>query len=122
VLHDFLVQAIQDTSNVSTDPLTILFAYGPLGMLVAAFMFGWVHPASTVKRLEEQLHQKDEIIKVKDEQIITLQSGMTNEALPALIRSTDILDDFPDLERRISDNLSKLRKEIRDLAEKTERG
>jgi len=117
-----LVLAAGDGSNASTDPLNILLSYGPLGLIVLAFIMGWIHPGTTVRRLEKQIEEKDAVIKSKDEQIVTLQSAMVNDTIPALVRSNDILHDFPDLERRIGENLQQLREDVIRWSGKMERG
>lgn len=121
-MHGLILLVAAAGDNPTTDPLAILLAYGPLGVVVAAFMFGWLHPNSTVKRLEDQLRQKDEIISVKDTQISTLQDGIVKDALPALIKSNALLEDFPTLERRLSDNFQRLETEMGRLGGKMERG
>lgn len=106
------------TPSLTSDPVTYLLGFGPLGLIVAAFMFGWIYPGSTVRRLEDQLEKKDEIIQTKDLQIGTLQASIAKDSLPALIKSTSILEGYPDLEKRLVGNFRELQEEVARVARK----
>lgn len=118
MLQHLVLLADSATPSLTSDPVTYLLGFGPLGLIVAAFMFGWIYPSSTVKRLEAQLVQKDEIIQNKDLQIGTLQASIAKDSLPALIKSTTVLEGYPDLEKRIRDNFSEMHDDIDRLTRK----
>jgi len=74
------------------DPLSAILAYGPLGVMVFLFVIGKLRTEGEVKRLEAECGRKDEIIRLKDEQIAKQSDALVQTAIPAVVRATQALD------------------------------
>ncbi len=75
-----------------TDPLAALLAYGPLGIGFFLFVIGKLRAEGEVKRLETENTRKDEIIRLKDEQLARQSQVMAETAIPVMARATQVLE------------------------------
>lgn len=84
-----LVVAAADTA---TDPLSLLTGLGPAGIIIVLLVVGKLRTEGEVKRLEVELDRKDQVIEAKDAQLAALQDGIVGQAIPALTRYTDTVE------------------------------
>lgn len=119
--------ATTDGGGSLNDPFTYLTGLGFPGIIIALLLTGQLVPKGVIDRMSKDLDRKDEIIKAKDEQIAALQAGLVDKAIPALTRSTQVLERLPSsvkhsenavLERL--DQVSGLQSDMADLARKLE--
>ena len=80
-----------------SDPIAWLVNIGVAGVWLTMFIVGKVRTEKEVQSLQERLVAKDKIIEQKDTQIATLQTGLVEKAIPALVRSTQIIEDLAPL-------------------------
>jgi hypothetical protein len=78
------------------DPASALLTYGPLGVMVVLFIFGWIVPKSTVRQ--------------KDEEIARLQRLFTDEVIPMVKTYTETMT-------RVTENLEQSTKALQVLAD-----
>lgn len=84
------------------DPITWLTNIGVAGIWLIMFIIGKVRTEKEVASLEVRLAMKDKIIEQKDGQISSLQAGLVEKAIPALVRSTQILEQLaPLIDRKL---------------------
>jgi hypothetical protein len=88
----FLAALIFAVEPSATDPVSLLTSLGFPGVVIILFITGKLRWDGEVKRLVQEIDKKDEIIRLKDEQISKLQSGIMDQAIPALTRSTQIME------------------------------
>lgn len=74
------------------DPVGWLINLGVAGIWLIMFITGKVRPGKEVDGLEARLALKDKIIEAKDVQIASLQAGILEQAVPAIVRSTQIME------------------------------
>ena len=89
VLIAALIYAIEPNA---TDPISLLTSLGFPGIVISLFITGKLRWDGEVKRLIQEIDKKDEVIKQKDEQIARLQDSIIQQAIPALTRSTQIME------------------------------
>jgi len=80
----------------TNDPVTILLAYGPLGVMAILFIFGWIVPKKTVDQ--------------KDLEIARLQTLFTDEVIPMVKTYTETMT-------RVTENLEQSTQALRTLAD-----
>jgi hypothetical protein len=78
--------------GASFDPYSVLASTGISGIVVVLLISGKLRTESEVKRLVSENERKDTVIKQKDEQIVSLQAGIVEQAIPVLTRSTSLLE------------------------------
>jgi hypothetical protein len=78
--------------GASFDPYNLLASTGITGTVIALLISGKLRTESEVKRLVSENERKDVVIKQKDEQIVSLQAGIVDQAIPVLTRSTSLLE------------------------------
>lgn len=72
----------------TADPLAVLVNYGAIGIMLAMFVLGRLHSDRELNDLKEQ--------NAKLTAALTqLQSSLTQQTLPALTRSTQVLEALP---------------------------
>lgn len=74
------------------DPVGWLVNLGTAGVFLILFVTGRIRSGKDVESLEARLALKDKIIEAKDTQIASLMSGMLERAVPALERSTQVME------------------------------
>lgn len=74
------------------DPIGWLVNLGVAGIWLISFLTGKVRPGKEVESLEGRLAQKDKIIEAKDAQIASLQAGILEQAVPAIVRATQVME------------------------------
>lgn len=79
-------------AGTTEDPWSLLIGYGPLGLIAALLIFGKLRTEAEVKGLEERIKAWQDIVAQKDAQIIALQNGYTDKAIPTLARAIMILE------------------------------
>lgn len=82
-LTTVLVTTVDDVN-----PFMVLANYGVLGIFTFLFVTKKIHTQSTVDVLHDQIMSLERIISA-------FQSATTNQTLPALARSTEVLDALP---------------------------
>ena len=75
-----------------TDPVSWLINLGVAGIWLICFLTGKVRPGKEVDSLESRLAVKDKIIEQKDAQIASLQAGILEQAVPAIVRATQVME------------------------------
>jgi len=78
--------------GASFDPYTLIASTGIPGIVVVLLISGKLRTESEVKRLVSENERKDTVIRQKDEQIVSLQQGIVEQAIPVLTRSTSLLE------------------------------
>lgn len=73
---------------VSSDPVAVLINYGAIGIMLAMFVLGRLHSDRELNDLKEQ---NAKLL----ESLTRLQSSLTTNTLPALTRSTQVLEALP---------------------------
>jgi len=81
-----------DTSPA--DPIALLTSLGFPGVVIILFITGKLRWDGEVKRLVQELDKKDKIIEAKDIQLAKLQDGVVEQVIPALTRSSQIIEWF----------------------------
>lgn len=76
----------------SFDPYTLLASAGIPGVVVLLLITGKLRTEAEVNRLVAENSRKDLVIAQKDEQIQSLQRGIVDQAIPALTRSTLLME------------------------------
>lgn len=122
LMHQLLLSETAGSTSNLQDPLTYLVDLGPIGVIIVLFVTGMLYPKSTVDRLIEENKAKDEIIKSKDEINNRLQESLTDKAIPALTRSTLILESLPNSERQSLEEVRVLQARLADLVASLNRG
>lgn len=108
------------TSTLS-DPFTYLTGLGFPGIVIGLLITGQLRTKSEAERLIEENRRKDEIIIAKDRQLEALQASIVDKAIPALTRSTQVLESLQKPEVGAHDELSTARREIAEVAARLER-
>jgi hypothetical protein len=98
-----------------SNPFAYLFNLGVLGVFTVLWILGKIVPENTVKNLMEQIRRKDEVIDAKDELIRELQNGVIHDALPALNKSTEAINQMKDTGKSILDGLNELKARVDNL-------
>lgn len=83
---------IADAASGGTDPLTYLTGLGFPGIIIALLLTGQLRTKTEVERLIAENESKDAIITSKDRQIAVIQDGLVKDVIPALTKSTQILE------------------------------
>ena len=91
----YLAVHLADAAGSVNTPFTYLTGLGFPGVIIALFISGQIRLKSEVERLYAELSKKDDIIALKDKQIEALQQGIVEKAIPALTRSTQVLEAMP---------------------------
>jgi hypothetical protein len=95
----FVADAANDQALQS--PITYLTGLGFPGIIIVLFITGKLRWGGEVDFLRDELKKRDDIIKLKDEQITILQDGVKKDVIPALTRSVDLLEKLPETERQV---------------------
>jgi hypothetical protein len=74
------------------DPIAWLINLGVAGVWLIAFLTGKVRPGKEVESLEGRLAVKDKIIEQKDQQIAVLSASIMDQAVPAIVRATQVME------------------------------
>lgn len=105
-----MVQAIVSAAYMATlvpltaeggDPIAILLNYGAIGIMLAMFVLGRLHSDRELNDLKEQNARLTEALTA-------LQSSLTTSTLPALTRSTQVLEALPQTERALVGELERM--------------
>lgn len=83
---------VQAAGQTVTDPLTALIGLGPVGIIAFLFIIGKIRTEGEVKRLTDNLDKKDE-------QIASLQKSIMEQAIPAVVKATEVLQEIAPLLR-----------------------
>lgn len=109
-----------DTVGTPVDPLTYITGLGFPGVIIGLFAWGTLRTKGEVDRLIAENTRKDRLIDIKDRQIITMAGAISDKALPALTRSTEILESLPQAEfveqiRQVRDEISRLQAHLEEI-------
>lgn len=80
------------TDQPLSDPVSWLINLGTAGVMLILFITGKVRSGKESESLEGRLAVKDRIIEQKDAQIAALQAGILEQAVPAIIRATQVIE------------------------------
>lgn len=94
-----VVVAAVDSSTGGFDPTVLVSSAVTPAIVVLLLLLGKLRTEGEVKRLESESERKDGLIDQKDGQITTLQASLVDKAIPALVRSTLILESLSPLLR-----------------------
>ena len=75
-----------------SDPVGWLLNLGVAGVWLIAFLTGKVRPGKEVESLEGRLALKDKIIESKDAQIASLSASIMDQAVPTIVRATQVME------------------------------
>lgn len=75
-----------------SDPVGWLLNLGVAGIWLVAFITGKVRPGKEVESLEARLQDKDKVIASKDAQIASLSASIMQQAVPAIVRATQVME------------------------------
>lgn len=98
----------------SSDPVAVLVNYGAIGIMLAMFVLGRLHS-------DRELNDLKEINAKLLETLTHLQTSLTNSTLPALTRSTQVLEALPANDSALSMELQKTVARLEAIAERSER-
>lgn len=88
------------TGTHSPDIYSLLGTAVTPAIVVVLLLMGKLRTEAEVKRLEADIRNRDAVIATKDDQLSALQNGLIERAIPALTRSTLVLETLnqaPDL-------------------------
>jgi hypothetical protein len=75
-----------------TGPVGWLFNLGVAGVWLIVLITGKQRSEKEVQSLEERLAIKDKIIEAKDAQIASLSAAAMEQAVPAIVRATQVME------------------------------
>lgn len=91
---------LAQTSDSAVGDLPNFVQYGVLGLVIVAFLIGWIWPKPPVDRLikdkEAAEAQRDALVKTYEEQVIPAIQAMNSQILPALTDLATALRDLKD--------------------------
>lgn len=108
-----LLNVLAGTTPVS-DPLAWLVNLGVAGIVIVLLVTGKLRTGKEVEHLLAELAAKDQLIAA-------FQQQLTGTTLPALARSTAVLEAIPSSERVMHQQLRQAQQEVADLARSIER-
>jgi hypothetical protein len=74
------------------DPSALLTGIGIPAAVLALFVTGKLRPESEVKRLERENNRLNKVVETKDALIASMNDALVQKAIPALTRSTQVLE------------------------------
>lgn len=111
ILFSFLVLPPLAASSAAEDPFTWLINLGVAGIVIVLLITGKLRTGKEVEYLLTEIAAKDELIKA-------FQTQLMGQTLPALTRSTQVLEAIPTSERSMYDALSKSQEEVLTLTKR----
>lgn len=111
------------TEPATTDPISLLIGYGPLGIFLILLATGTFRTKYEVQRLEKQIAELQADLSRERELIRAFQIQLTGHALPALAQSARVFEAIPttrsDSEelRRALDEAAALAKQLQALTQ-----
>ena len=106
----FLLAPIAATS-AAEDPFTWLINLGVAGIVIVLLITGKLRTGKEVEYLLEEMAAKDELIKA-------FQTQLMGQTLPALTRSTQVLEAIPTSEKSMYEALNKSQQEVLGLTKR----
>lgn len=94
---------------VDAEPLTILVNYGALGIVVLGFVTGHIRTKAEVTGLEHQITSLRNIIAA-------FQTAATQQTIPALTRSAEVLEAIPQNDATSLRDMEALIRRLEELA------
>jgi hypothetical protein len=91
------------------DPIAVLVNYGAIGLMLAMFVLGRLHSDRELNDLKEQNAKLLEALT-------RLQGSLTTSTLPALTRSTQVLEAIPSSENALMSELQRTVARLEALA------
>ena len=79
----------------TADPLAVLVNYGALGIFLICILTGLVRTRSEVENRDKQLEQLQKTIENQQRMIDAFTMNLTGQTIPALARSTQVLEQLP---------------------------
>lgn len=107
--------------TTGADPFNWVTGLGFPGVIIALLITGYLRTKPEVDRLVADNRAKDKVIERKDEIIISLQTTITQQALPALARSTEVLEAIPSSETGLVAQLRQTQLGLNSAIERLER-
>lgn len=92
----------------SADPVAVLLNYGALGIFLVCILTGLVRTKSELENRDKQLEAKDRQIADLQRIVDAFTANLTGQTLPALARSTQVLEQLPRGESAIFAKLERL--------------
>jgi hypothetical protein len=109
------------SSSSPTDPFNWVTGLGFPGVIIALLITGQLRTKPEVERLIAENDRKDKLIEAKDTTIATMQSVLTKQTLPALLRSAEVLEAIPNAESSLFNELRQAQQQVTDLTSRLER-
>lgn len=98
------IASIPQADAVSTDPITTLLQYGPLGIIVIGFVTGWIAPGPQVKQLLAENARLNLLITGTLLPLIEKVALVMDQSTAATKQSTEVVEgirqEMHDLNRR----------------------
>jgi hypothetical protein len=107
------------TGGIS-DPLTWLVNLGVAGIVIILLVTGQLRTKAEVEHLQRENERKDKLLDAKDGQIAAMQAVITDKTLPALSRSTQVLEAIPRSETVLFAQLRRAQLEVTELTQRLE--
>lgn len=103
-----LVFPILPLATSTADPILILANYGALGIMLVLILTGTVRTKSEVENRDKQIADKEKTIADQQRIIDAFTANITGQTLPALAKSTHVLEQLPRGEAAIITELQRL--------------
>lgn len=97
------------------DPVLILLNYGIAGVMLLLFTTGQIRTKSEVNDLRTTIHDQSRLIEA-------MRIQLTGQTLPALTRSTQVLEALPETEQALVMELRRTVQRLEDLGLGHEQG
>ena len=105
----------------TTDPLALLINYGLAGIIILLLVVGQLRTRAEVEAIKDaSAREVSNLTQINAEQnrlIIALQHSLTGGALPAMARSTQILEALPQAENTLLHEVENVRREMVELVD-----
>lgn len=103
-----------NADNGVTDPLAWLVNLGVAGIVIVLLVTGKLRTGKEVEHLLAEIAAKDQVIAA-------FQQQLTGNTLPALARSTQVLEAIPASDRLLHQQVRQAQQEVAELARNIER-